>query len=80
MDLKYEVSFPYGELMQGNLQNKYRGLMDDLVRLYLTDEKDGADDSMSNNLVTVENLRKRDKRSDTDVWQVYSVDRPIEEN
>lgn len=47
--------------------------------LYMYDEKDGADHSVSSITSTMEMTGEQDKRSAMSVWSQYSIDAPIED-
>lgn len=52
--------------------------MRDVDSLYVSGEKDGADDSVSENTVAAAMIGEEDKNSATDVWPDFSKAEPIE--
>lgn len=61
VDVRDAASFTYGDSMQRGVQNDRGVLFGDSCFLYLSGEKDDADDNMSWDTVTVEMMQKGTK-------------------
>lgn len=53
-------------------------LLSNVDQLYMSDEKNGADDDASRNKIGVETAGERNENRAMDLWSEYSKDAPIE--
>lgn len=72
VEFKDAVGFSYVDSMQEKMQGKCVVLLSFEYPLYMSDEKGGADNSLSSNTNTVDMTGDGDKNSATDVWPDHS--------
>lgn len=80
VDLVNTAALAYEAAMQREGRNKHEALLGDLLPLYRTDEKEGADDNVSASKISVEMTRERDENSSMHVLPDYSIRVPTEED
>lgn len=73
MDLKDVVAFSYNNSKQIDVRNKRKVLLGNVNPLYLSDENENADDSMSKTKDTANMTEEGDENSGLDVWPDYVI-------
>lgn len=76
--LKDAAAFAPGKSMQLGLLNKPKVLLGDMDPIYMSHERDGADNNVLGNTVTVKMTGEGDENSTMDVWLEYSIEATIE--
>lgn len=79
-DIEMKDTSAYTNSMQRSVYDQREVHPGDVGTSYMLVEKEGADDDMSRNTVTVEMIEEVDENSTLDVWSDYSVNAPIEED
>lgn len=80
VNLRHAAAFVYRDSMQREMQNKCEVILSDVDLLYMSTEKECADDNKSKSTVTVKLTGVRNQNIATDIWPVYTIDTPIEED
>lgn len=68
MDLKDTMTSAYSDLMQRDLRNEQNFFLSDVDPLCISDEKDGADNTMCGNTSKVQMTGESDENSAMNLW------------
>lgn len=75
-----KILVAYGYWMQWEVRNKYKVLLGDENPLFMSDEKNGADGSLSSNMISLEMAGGKNENSDMIVWSEYSMGSSVEKD
>lgn len=78
VDWKDAVPYVYGGSVECQVQSKCEALRGDVNQLCTSYKKDGADDTVSRNAISIEMTKLWDENIAMDVWQDYSTDASVE--
>lgn len=67
-DLKDAKAFAYFGLIQRQVQSRREGFPENVVPLYISNEKNGTHDKFCSNMATAEMAREGDENSAIDEW------------